>query len=167
MKTLIVYYSLEGNTAWVAQQLAAQLDADTLSLVPQKAYPDKGFAKFFWGGKSAKMKETPALEAYSIEPAAYDRIILAGPVWAGTFAPPLRTFVKAHPLTDKAFAFVMCSAGGGADKAFADLAALAKLPQNPPTLHLVDPKKKPDDGNMKKIAEFCEKLHTSQEGTAT
>ena len=158
MKTLIVYYSLEGNTAWAAQQLAAQLDADTLSLVPQKAYPDKGFAKFFWCGGSAKMKEARALEAYSIEPAAYDRIILAGPVWAGTFAPPLRTFVKAHPLKDKAFAFVMCSAGGSADRAFADLAALAELPQNPPTLHLVDPKKKPDDGNMKKIEEFCQKL---------
>ena len=43
MKTLIVYYSLEGNTKWAAEKLVARLDADTLRLVPRTAYPDKGF----------------------------------------------------------------------------------------------------------------------------
>ena len=64
MKNLIVFYSLEGNTAYVAERIKSGIGADTLRLVPKKAYHDKGFAKFFWGGKSAVMAETPALEDY-------------------------------------------------------------------------------------------------------
>lgn len=59
MKTLIVYYSLEGNTEYAAGRIAAALQAETLCLRLKKAYADKGFAKFFWGGKSAVMAEKP------------------------------------------------------------------------------------------------------------
>ena len=61
MKTIIVYYSLEGNTEYVAQTIANQLDADLLRIEPAKSYPTGGFRKFFWGGKSAVMGETPEL----------------------------------------------------------------------------------------------------------
>ena len=52
MKTLVVYFSLEGNTDYVAEMIKEKTGADLLRLVPKKAYHDKGFAKFFWGGKS-------------------------------------------------------------------------------------------------------------------
>ena len=59
MKTLIVYYSLEGNTEFAAKTIASALGADMLKLEPVKAYPTSGFKKFFWGGKSAVMEEKP------------------------------------------------------------------------------------------------------------
>ena len=62
MKTLVVYYSLEGNTEYVAEKIREAVGADLLKLVPKKAYHDKGLAKFFWGGKSAVMAEKPELE---------------------------------------------------------------------------------------------------------
>ena len=43
MKTLVVYYSLEGNTEYVAEKIREALGADLLKLVPKKAYHDKGF----------------------------------------------------------------------------------------------------------------------------
>ena len=46
MKKLIVYYSMEGNTHYIAEKMAEKLSADLLRLVPKKAYIDKGFAKF-------------------------------------------------------------------------------------------------------------------------
>ena len=52
MKTLIVYYSLEGNTEYAAKKIADTCGFDTLRLEPVKKYPDSGFRKFFWGGKS-------------------------------------------------------------------------------------------------------------------
>ena len=55
MKDLIVYFSLEGNTEYVAQVLKEKLDARVRCLTPKKAYSTKGFAKYFWGGKSAVM----------------------------------------------------------------------------------------------------------------
>ena len=73
MKTLIVYYSLEGNTEYAASRIAAAAGADLLRIEPAKQYPDKGFKKFFWGGKSAVMAETPDLKPYAFEPEDYGR----------------------------------------------------------------------------------------------
>ena len=92
MSTLIVYYSMGGNTAWAAERMAERIGADTLRLEPVKAYPDKGVRKFLRGGKSAVMAERPVLKHYSFVAEKYDRIIFGVPVWAGNMAPPLRTF---------------------------------------------------------------------------
>ena len=93
MQRIIIYFSLEGNTEYIADELAKTLSADKLRLVPKKAYKTGGFSKFFWGGKSAVMAEKPELEPYDVDLAAYDEIIFGFPVWAGTFTPPLRTFI--------------------------------------------------------------------------
>ena len=50
MRTAIVYYSMNGNTAMVAGKLAAGMDADLIELKPETAYPDKGFKKYISGG---------------------------------------------------------------------------------------------------------------------
>ena len=83
MKTAIVYYSMSGNTAYAAEKIAAALKADLVEIMPQQQYPDKGFKKFFWGGKSAMMAETPKLLPYDFAADAYDQIIFGFPVWAG------------------------------------------------------------------------------------
>ena len=59
MKTAVVYYSLEGNIHFVAEKVAKEIGADLVRLSPSKAYPDKGFKKFLWGGKAAAMKDKP------------------------------------------------------------------------------------------------------------
>ena len=158
MKTLIVYFSLEGNTKWAVEQIAARLSTDTMALVPKNAYPDKGFKRFLWGGKSALMRETPDLEPHKVDITQYERIIFATPIWAGTFAPPLRSFIQSEDLTGKAFAFVACSGGGSPDKAFASLKALLNITGDVPTLGLVDPKFRPSAENEAALKVFCEKL---------
>ena len=35
MKTVVVYFSLNGNTAWAAEKIAAALGAETLALAEQ------------------------------------------------------------------------------------------------------------------------------------
>ena len=94
MKRLIVFYSLEGNTEYIADKIAEKLDADKLKLVPKTQYATKGFKKFFWGGKAAVMAEKPELEPYDADLSAYDEIIIGFPVWAGNITPPVRTFVS-------------------------------------------------------------------------
>lgn len=158
MSALIVYFSLEGNTKWAVERIAAELRADKLQLIPKEAYPDKGFGKFFRGGKSAVMKEAPKLQPYQVDLAKYDQIILATPVWAGTFAPPLRTFIMSEKLTGKRFGLVACSGGGSPAKAFAGMKELLGIKEDVPELGLVSPKEKPDAGNDAAIAEFCSRL---------
>ena len=126
MKTLIVYYSLEGNTEYAAGRIAEAAGADVLRLHPKKAYKDKGFAKFVWGGKSAVMGEAPELEAYEVDLSAYERVVFGFPVWASKFTPPLRTFIQenADALKGKRFAAFACQSGSGAEKALGKLSSL-------------------------------------------
>ncbi len=158
MATLIVYYSLEGNTAYAAGEIASRLGADTLRIEPEKAYPDSGFRKFFWGGKSAVMAETPQLRPYAFDPAGYDRIVFGFPVWAGNVTPPIRTFIRDNDLKGKRLAAFACESGAGAEKAFGKLRAALGVDAMEAELILIDPKSKPSAENDKKIEAFCDKL---------
>lgn len=159
MKTVIVYYSMGGNTAWAAGRLAARLGAELIALQPRRAYPDKGFRKFLWGGKSAVMGETPALEPCGFDPAAWDRVILGTPLWAGRIAPPLRSFIaeQGEALRNKALAAFICCGGGRTEKAFAQLRELLKR-DLAAELYLVDPKDRPSPENEAKLDAFCQTL---------
>ena len=158
MKTLIVYYTLEGNTHYAAKKIASLLDADVLRVKPVKTYPRKGFRKFLWGGKSAVMAETPELAPYTFDASAYDRIVFGFPVWAGNVTPPLRTFIKENDLSGKRFAAFACQSGAGAEKAFEKLKTALGIRELDAELVLIDPKAKPDPINEKKISGFCGKL---------
>ena len=144
MKTLIVYYTLEGNTHYAAKKIASLLDADMLRIKPVKTYPRKGFRKFLWGGKSAVMAEKPELEPYTFDASAYDRIVFGFPVWAGNVTPPLRTFIKENDLSGKRFAAFACQSGAGAEKAFEKLKTALGIRELDAELVLIDPKTKPD-----------------------
>ena len=160
MKTAIVYYSMSGNTAYAAEKIAAALKADLVEIMPQQQYPDKGFKKFFWGGKSAMMAETPKLLPYDFAADAYDQIIFGFPVWAGNITPPLRTFIQenAEALRRKRVAAFACQSGSGAEKAFRKLAECLGGTTVSPQLVLIDPKSRPAAVNDEKIAAFCEEI---------
>ncbi len=160
MKDIIVYYSMLGNTEYAAKLIAENTGADTLRIEPEKAYPDKGFKKFFWGGKSAVMGDKPKLLPYEFDAGKYDRIIFGTPVWAGTFTPPIRTFIteNAEALKGKRFALITCCSGGGTDKAEEKLRSALGIDSFDAHLTLVDPKDKPSEENEKALDEFCEKL---------
>lgn len=158
MKTIIVYYSMEENTDYAAKKIAQSIGADFLRLYPKKAYPNKGFRKFLWGGKSAVMAETPKLEAYKFNAGDYDRIIIAFPVWASNMAPPLRTFIKENDLSGKRIAAVACQSGSGAEKAFEKLKGALGTDKLESELILIDPKSKPGEENESRIKSFCEEL---------
>ena len=165
MKTLIVYYSMGGNTAYAARRIAQALGADTLSLTPEKAYPSSGFRKFFWGGKSAVMAETPALLPYSFDPAAYERLIFGFPVWAGNMAPPLRTFIEDNKeaLEGKRFAGAVCFMGSGGQRALKKLKKALGIENLAAELMLVEPKDKPREEVEAQIREFCDALKASDD----
>ena len=157
MRDLIVYYSLEGNTEYVVDRIKEKTGADVLRLVPKKAYRNKGFSKFIWGGKSAVMAEKPELESYDVDLSSYDRIIFGFPVWASTFTPPIRTFVTDNidALKGKKFAAFACQSGNGAEKAFIKLAKCIGIDSFDSTAVFIDPKARPDEKKDAAIDSFC------------
>lgn len=118
MKAAVVYYSMSGTCRKIAELISKEIESDLIELVPKKAYPDKGFRKFYWGGKSALMAEKPVLEAYDFNANQYDLVIFGTPVWASTFTPSLRTFIEENRevLSSKRFAAYACYKGSGGEK---------------------------------------------------
>ena len=72
MKNLVVFYSLEGNTKFIASQIAKKVNADILELKTKKEYPNKGFKKYFWGGRSVLFNQKPELIEYDKNINEYD-----------------------------------------------------------------------------------------------
>ena len=119
MKTLIVYYTLEGNVAYLAETLGNQLQGRCYFLEPAKAYPKKGLIKYLFGGKDAVFGKGEALKNPLPNLDGYDLILVGTPVWASRPAPPVQTFLEKADLKGKAVGFFASHKGGGADKCFA------------------------------------------------
>ena len=160
MKTVIVYYSMSGNVKFVSHEIARELDADLIELVPSKSYPTRGVRKFLWGGKSAVMGERPALEPYEFDADKYERVIFATPVWASNFAPPIRTFIFKNrvALDKKKIAAVVCYSGSGADRALEKMKEELDISAFEDSLILIDPKDKPATEKVKLIQDFVDAL---------
>ncbi len=92
-KTLIIYYSLEGNVDFLAKELATELNADLFRLETVKEYPKKGLAKYFHGGKDVVSNSCPELKALPETISPYEQIVIGTPVWASRPAAPLNTLL--------------------------------------------------------------------------
>ena len=158
MKKALIYYSLEGNTQYVAEKITEHLDIDVYKIRPKKEYPSGTFSKYLWGGKSVVMGEMPELEAYDFNPNQYDLIIIGTPIWASSFAPPIKTFLNENNLTDKKIALYTCSAGGDTKKCYDKFKEALPGSTIVSSLALVNPKSKKSDANDEKIASFCQSL---------
>lgn len=158
MKIALVYYSLDENTAFAAEKIGLRLGADILRLKPEKEYPTDKIAKYFWAGKSAAFQEAPRLRPFNFDINNYDVIILGTPVWAGTFAPPMRTFIRAHTWEGRKVALFASCSGGGTEKCFQQLRHETRGSIKLPTLRLIDPMRNAGAELDTAIAGFCEGL---------
>lgn len=116
MKNLVIFYSLEGNTKFIASEIAKKVNADVLELKSKKDYPKTGFKKFFWGGKSVLFNEKPQLYSNDKNINKYDNIFIGTPIWVGTYAPVYNTFLEENNISNKNIYLFACHGGGGAEK---------------------------------------------------
>jgi len=124
-RILVVYYSFEGNTRYIAQAIAGELGADLQELKPVKDLKSKGFSKYIWGGRQVMTKKQPELVPVERNPEGYDTIFLGSPVWVYTYAPALRSFLAKHPLKSKRIGIFLCHGGGPKDAMAKTEAALS------------------------------------------
>ncbi|MFR3728051.1 flavodoxin family protein [Lacrimispora sp.] len=152
MSTLVIYFSFNGNTKYLADTIADTISADSIELKTSKQYPTEGLKKFLWGGKSVLFGEEPALLNAPMDVNKYETIIIGTPVWAGSFAPPVKSFLSQYNLHGKRIALFASHGGGGAEKCFAKLKKA--IPDNEfiGEIAFVDPKKNPKDNSAKVIA---------------
>ncbi len=118
MKSLVVYYSLSGNTKYIAECIAKELNADILELKTKNNPPSKGFLKYLIGGFGVVLRRKPELVNKKINIDKYDHIFLGSPIWAGDFVPAFNTFASQYDITNKYLGFFACHSGDNASKCF-------------------------------------------------
>jgi flavodoxin len=111
MKKLVIYYSLNGSTKYIAEKICKELNADILELKPVKSMNPKGFMKFVWGGKQVLFHEQPKLEPIKEDIQSYDFVVFGTPVWAGSYVPAFNTFFRDNKLVHKRIALFCCHDG--------------------------------------------------------
>jgi flavodoxin len=94
MKILIVFYSRSNVTKTLAESLAKDLGADLEELKDHQDWSGPiGWVK---AGRAAMMKFETEIDGLKNDPALYDLVLIGSPVWAGTFAPAVRMFIKSQ-----------------------------------------------------------------------
>ncbi len=114
----VVYYSLEGHTHYLAQELAGRLACDLFAIYPEKPYPTTGFSKFFTAGRDASLKRTIALRKPLPDLQDYATVLLCTPIWAETTSAPVYSFLTQTNLSSKRLFFIATCSGGPAKRCF-------------------------------------------------
>ena len=157
MKKLVIYYSYEGNTKFIAEAMASAIDADLLELKPQKDLTTKGFMKYVWGGRQVVTKQIPELLPFDKNPDVYDVIFIGTPVWAFTFAPAIRSFLALTGLKNKKIALFCCHSGA-IGKTFVDMKASLEGNQIIGEIDFVDPLRKGAAEKSNRAKEWAKKI---------
>ncbi len=121
LKKLIIFYSFEGNTKFIAEGIKDIAGADLLELKPKKDVNTKGFMKYVWGGTQVIMGKKPELESFDKNPDNYDILFIGTPIWASRYAPAINSFIHKESIKGKKIVLFCCHAGGGNGKAFSTL----------------------------------------------
>ena len=127
MKTAVIYYSYEGNSTLIAKNVASVIETDVFEIKTVDSKKRGGLAKFIWGCSQVFMNKKPALQPLSVDMNTYDLVILGTPVWAGSPAPAIVSFLDSTRISGKKVALFCCH-GGGKGKVFEKIKAL--LPGN-------------------------------------
>jgi flavodoxin len=92
MKTLVIYYSLTGKTGIVGQTLARELGAD-LRRIEDVDPPAATWGFMLRGGWAALRGRASPIRPIDIRLEVYDRVFVGSPVWAGSPATAVNSFL--------------------------------------------------------------------------
>ncbi len=123
MKIIIVCYSYGGNTKRASLFLKEALTVGHHSVDILDLRPVEEASSFFRQCFEALFHKKPTLHSPAHDVEDYDLVIFASPVWAFTFAPAIRSFLKKlkHLEDKKVICFVTFGSGLGAVRTLREL----------------------------------------------
>jgi len=122
-KMLVVFYSQTSNTKQVADVMATQLGADLAEIVAVEPYDGDFHATIERGKKELDEEAYPEIQPLAFDVANYDVIFLGYPIWFGTYAPPVFTFLNQVDLGGKKIVPFCTFGSGGLESSLKDLVA--------------------------------------------
>lgn len=116
MKTLIIYYSRDGHTKKVAEQLKEKLMADCFEL--QEVQSRLGIVGWLKAGKDATLKKITEIIEPNLDLPNYDLVIIGTPVWAFTMASAVRGWLDKYGKQLPLIAFFVTMSRSGDKRTF-------------------------------------------------
>lgn len=111
-KTLVLYYSLTGNTRMVAEEIANRLGADIEEITCVNPYDTNFQACIQRCMQEREAGVLPEINPVKADLSKYETIFVGYPVWFGTYAPPITTWLNSVDLSGKKVA-LFCTFGSG------------------------------------------------------
>ena len=121
-KMLVIYYSQTSNTKTVATEIATKLGADLAEIVPMELYDGDFQATIERGKKELDEGAYPEIRPLTVDIASYDVVFLGYPIWFGTYAPPVFTWLDQVDLSGKKVVPFCTFGSGGLESSLVDLA---------------------------------------------
>ncbi len=122
-KTLVLYYSQTGATKVVAEELQRQLGADIACIEVVEPYDEDYAATVARWRQECEAGVKVAIQPLAVNIDQYDTIFLGSPIWGGTVASPVATFLADNSLAGKTVVTFATFGSGGLDSATVDVAA--------------------------------------------
>lgn len=126
---LVAYFSATGNTEGIARVIADHLGADVFAIQPAEPYTDEDLNYNDDDSRtSRKRAEDASPELSQVVPDGfdgYDTVFLGYPIWWGSAAWPLKTFVQGNDFAGKTVVPFCTSASSPISRSGENLAELA------------------------------------------
>jgi len=122
MKSLVVYYSLTGNTKLVAQVIAEALNTTPVEIMetkPRKLRP----LVYLIGGFQATMDRGSKVNPIDVDLKQYERIFIGSPIWNSRPAPAVNSFIYQTNLEGRSIIPFFTMGGDNSEKALANVTA--------------------------------------------
>lgn len=130
MKTLVAYYSRTGVTKRVAEELAKELKADKEEIIDLK--DRSGPIGYMKGGRDALRQSGTNIKKTRKDPSKYDLLVIGTPIWVGTMAPAIKTYLQTNK--PRKIAFFSTMGGSGDERAYGHMRKISKKPKATLTL---------------------------------
>ena len=152
MSKLVAYFSASGNTAALANKLAAAAGADICEIRPAVPYTKDDLN---WMNKQSRSSvemsdksSRPEIADINVDIAKYDTVYIGFPVWWYIAPTIINTFLESADFSGKKIILFATSGGSGFGKAVENLKASA------PGAVITEGKVNPSDADIKALAEM-------------
>ena len=125
-KSIVFYYTWAGHTQRVAERIGEQVKGEIREIRSKTPYTKDYDMAVGQAMQEIRDGYLPPIEAIDWDVADYDVIYIGTPIWCGTMAPPVATFLSEHALAGKTIMPFTTHGGGGKGHLDVDIANMCK-----------------------------------------
>lgn len=126
MKVLTVYFTRSGNTEMVVKKIHESVGGD-VELISELTNR-KGIIGWLRSGRGNSKREVAKINETQYDPANYELVILASPIWAGAVSSPMRGYMTENREKLGSTAVFLSNDSGSVDAAIDEIRVLLVNP---------------------------------------